>query len=185
MGKKYFVMHGDRRCGPYTLEELPGAGVEPDTYVWCKGMADWKKAEEVADISRFYRSRILDIMHPATSLPVVAEDNLNEASQEDIDEIPPYSHLIEKSGTEYNRIPEEEPDDSVAPKSCLVESVLVTLFCSLLGVIAIYYAMRCGKAWKAGMKEESREYSRKAKMWTGISFFLGFISAAYFISRML
>ena len=63
---KYYAMSGDRRIGPFTLEELPENGVRPDTYVWTKGMPDWKRASEVADICRYFRLRL------SNSLPEAA-----------------------------------------------------------------------------------------------------------------
>jgi len=162
MAKLYFARQGERQTGPFTLEELPGAGVTPDTYVWCKGMEDWRKAEEIAEISRFFRVRILDMMHP----PVPVEEAQPEEAA-------------------YSRIPEDAPDDNTAPRTFLTESVIVTLFCSLIGLVGIFYAARCRKAWTAGNKEASRNYSRLAKMWCGISFFFGFITLAFYMPRFL
>ncbi len=42
---RYFAMIDGERRGPFGLDELADAGVRPDTYVWCKGMSDWEKAE--------------------------------------------------------------------------------------------------------------------------------------------
>ena len=61
---KYYAMINDKQVGPMELPELVEAGLMPDTYVWCKGMADWQQANEVADICRFFRNRIFDLMHP-------------------------------------------------------------------------------------------------------------------------
>ena len=55
---KYFAMIGGRRYGPMDLDGLVREGVRPDTYVWCKGMPDWIKAEEVPDICRYFRQRL-------------------------------------------------------------------------------------------------------------------------------
>ena len=58
-----------RKSGPYTLDELQEAGVTPETYVWCKGMDDWEKAADVADICRYYRQRLFNLMHPGPQQP--------------------------------------------------------------------------------------------------------------------
>ena len=49
---RYFAMIGGEQRGPYELMELSEAGVTPETYVWCKGMADWQPASDVAEIGR-------------------------------------------------------------------------------------------------------------------------------------
>ena len=61
---KYFAIIEGEKQGPFELEQLAEAGVRPSTYVWCKGMADWEKAENVADICRMYRGRLYDLLHP-------------------------------------------------------------------------------------------------------------------------
>lgn len=66
---RYFVMKDGEQCGPYRVEELETAGVTPETYVWCKGMADWQQAGEVADICRYFRNLLHDRMHPTAMQP--------------------------------------------------------------------------------------------------------------------
>ena len=51
-------MLGDRQVGPMTLEELADLGIRPDTYIWCKGMPDWERADENGDVCRFFRRRL-------------------------------------------------------------------------------------------------------------------------------
>ncbi len=175
-------MRDDRQEGPFSLESLPAEGVTPDTYVWCKGMDDWKKAEEVAEISRFFRGRILDMMHPSEPEPAELLPPENDTEDE---EMPPFAHIVRKSGTEYSRMPEDEEDKSIPPRTWLIESIIVTIFCSITGFIGIYFALKCRRAWQDGNADMSYDYSRRAKMWTGISFFLGFITTAFFMSRYL
>ncbi len=67
---KYYAMSGDRRIGPFTLEQLPENGVRPDTYVWAKGMPDWVRASEVADICRYFRLRLSNSLPDAATRPL-------------------------------------------------------------------------------------------------------------------
>lgn len=199
------MIDGIRR-GPFTLEELHSAGVTPDTYVWCKDMADWEKAEDVADICRFYRQRIFNLMHPSAA-PVEnqAKDN-NEDSEED-----PYADFpllfrryARQSGADPE-IREQEPDTTLRPTSLIPLSViLLVLCCPLTGFIALYYAIISRRAWneahrstqdhtkdlytdseRQALSRKAHEYARLARMWCGITFFLGFFMAAivsrYFI----
>lgn len=51
--KKWFVYVGDHHEGPFSLEDIQskmaGGAVNPDSYVWMDGMADWKMMNEVPD----------------------------------------------------------------------------------------------------------------------------------------
>ena len=42
MATRYYAMIDGVQKGPYTLEELPLAGVRPSNYIWCKGLQDWQ-----------------------------------------------------------------------------------------------------------------------------------------------
>ncbi|MDE5791623.1 MAG: GYF domain-containing protein [Muribaculaceae bacterium] len=197
---KYFAMIDGTRRGPYTLEELHSAGVTPDTYVWCKGMADWEKAEEVADICRFYRQRIFNLMHPsASSTEVTEEAPVNGPDDED-----PYANFplqfrgfLRQAGADPE-IKEQEPDTSYRPTSLIPLSVtLLVLCCPITGFIALYYAIMSRRAWneahrstqdhtkelytdseRQAFSRKAHEYARLARMWCGITFFFGFFMAA-------
>lgn len=188
----YFAMINDERQGPFTLEELHDAGVTPETYVWCKGMGDWVQAGEVADICRFYRQRLFDKMHPVRK---VEDPKVEEAA------VMPKSNGI--FGSYPFPMPNEEPADmSHPPVSMLMVSILMTLLCfPPTGFIAIYYSMMSRKAWDRSMdnaggasrqgysEEERREFrrvaydsARSARMWVGITFFLGLILYSFVVN---
>lgn len=180
---KYFARIDGSQCGPYTLEELLEAGVSPETYVWCKGMDNWKKAREVADICRAYRQRITSLLHPSLN-----EDNAEEekSSMPDFSEIPlRFRRYVEKSGGIPGKPFQPERDLTRQPPSYLPWAILVTLFCSpITGMLAIFFAARCLNAWKKKEPEEAYELSRLAKMWTLISFFMGFLMLALVMQTM-
>ena len=79
---KYYAIINDVQRGPFNLDELSDAGVRPSTYVWCKGMQDWEKAEDVADICRMFRIRISNLMHPSWEEAPVKEKPDSEAGTE-------------------------------------------------------------------------------------------------------
>lgn len=169
---RYFAMIGGQRRGPFTLAQLHEAGVRPDTYVWCKSMADWEKAEDVADICRFYRQRIFDLMHPSGQ----PDDTPNIA----VSETP-----------------------SRPPVSLITISIFLIFFCfPPTGFVAFYYAMMCRKTWdeansssknkgfysdneRNDLIRKTYDYERLAKMWCGITFFLGFIFYALLSNFLL
>lgn len=170
---KYFAMIDGTRQGPFTLAELDTAGVRPDTYVWCKGMEDWKQAREVADICRFYRQRIDDLMHPA---PAPA----NAAPSEKAPDAGRQPGLTRFPGIGGSQIFEQpEPDYNIPPRTMIVESILLTFLCAPLpGLVALYFALNTRRKWEEGKKEEAYDNSRRAKMWCGITFFFGFFVIA-------
>lgn len=182
-------MINDRRCGPFTLEELADAGVRPDTYVWSRDLSDWTHADEVADICQFFRKRIADLKRPRpVPLPAAADET--PAAQEETPERIWLHNLPE---------PEEDPADhdpsQPPPPMLLPLAIMVTVLCfPPTGIAAIYYAVKARKDWAEACRSDSRSsaqlYSdserrdirthmaacvRRSMMWTGISAFLGMI----------
>ncbi|MDE6576864.1 MAG: CD225/dispanin family protein, partial [Muribaculaceae bacterium] len=73
---------------------------------------------------------------------------------------------------------------SIPPTPMIGFAVLsAVLFCLPTGLVAIYFAVKSRNAWKKGENKTAYDFNRSAKMWTGISFFLGLILFA-FIMRM-
>lgn len=62
----------------------------------------------------------------------------------------------------------------IMPKSWLVESILVTLFCCLpFGIVGVVYASRVDSKYGQGDYDGASQASREAGRWTQIGFFLG------------
>lgn len=195
---RYYAMINGERRGPFDLSELPAARVRPDTYVWCKDMDDWEKAEDVADICRFFRQRIFGLMHPSavSHNPQPSE----ETSSDNAGDFNPYPRRF---GQFLGNLPEdtdlnsnlEAADPARPPVSLLAISVILTLLCfPVTGFVAIYYSVMTRKAWEESSRSDSKsskglyteeerqkyrmmahDYARQTKMWCGITFFLGFI----------
>lgn len=47
---EFFIIMNDQQQGPFTLEQLGGISIMPDTPVWCEGMPDWTPASNVAEL---------------------------------------------------------------------------------------------------------------------------------------
>lgn len=192
MADKYYAMiHGGQK-GPFSLEELPAAGVRPSTYIWCKGMPDWQKAEENPEVCRLFRNHLYDIMHPlasaeAAEIPKATDDKWKVKPDEPSG--PPRSRFdgfLEQAGEDplptIDEI-EAKKDTSTPPMSMIGYAWLVTIFCCPpTGIVALVFAYRSKKAWKSGEYTLSHEFSRKAKMWTGVSFFLGLMAYGFLIA---
>lgn len=182
---KYFVRLDNETKGPFELWQFPGLGVTPDTYVWCKGMEQWATASTVPEVRDFFRYRIS------------SRGQLKDASGEQL----PFPSQPQGGDDEPVQAPlfpfgptEEElngPDISDRPRCSVTLAVLAALFCCpLTGIVAIVYCVRANTLWNKAadmdreMKKKAHEEARKGRMWTGITFFLGFILAGL-VSRFL
>lgn len=196
MATKYYAMIDGEQKGPFTLEELPAAGVRPGTYIWCKGMPEWQKAEENADVCRLFRNHLYDLMHPGDQTapevpqPVDKEDPNNPWKvKPDTPKDPHASRFdafLNQAGEEPLPTLDEidaRQDKTLPPVSMIGYAWLVTIFCFFpTGIVALVNAYKTRKAWKAGDNALSYEYNRKAKMWTGITFFIGVILYGLFLA---
>ena len=181
---KYYAMIDGEQRGPFELEELPSVGVRPSTYIWCKGMSDWEKAEENADVCRLFRNRLYDIMHPTPA----DEDSLsndpykirNESETDKPKAYPSrFDYYLKDSDQKLPTLEEidSKTDIKNPPVSMVGYAWLVTILCFFpTGIIALINAYRSKKEWKSGNPELSHDYCRSAKMWTGITFFIGLIA---------
>lgn len=66
--KKYYIAVSDDTQGPYTIEELKKLDVTKDSFIWCEGFEDWKKASEIPELSDLCReAKIITPQSPPTS----------------------------------------------------------------------------------------------------------------------
>ncbi len=59
------------------------------------------------------------------------------------------------------------------PKTWLVESILATVLCCILGVVGIIYAAKVENLWNQGRQVEAFEASKMAKTWTIVAAIIG------------
>lgn len=173
------MIDGERR-GPYELDQLADAGVRPSTYIWCKELDDWEKAEDNADICRMFRNRLYDLMHPeSTAAEKRMEESASGVAVQNNAITPGFTRQIQEPGNPLTSLEEiEERENKISPSPLLLPlAILVTVFFfPPTGFPAIYNALKARKEWKANPgSAEAGRYCRNAKMWTGISFFLGII----------
>lgn len=187
---KFFAIINDEKRGPFTLAQLEEAGVGPDTYVWCKGMQKWRRARHVADVCRYWRQRL------AGEIPAMTEQDFPEVTDT------ASSQTADHSVNEWNGIHTfrtirsfdpagDEPgvDLDTPPRTYLLLALAVTFLCMpLTGFIALYFTSRSKALWSRAsemeqtqkeeilkLKRGAHDSARSAKMWIGITFFLGFI----------
>ena len=189
MATKYYAMIDGEQKGPFTLEELPGAGVRPSTYIWCKGMPDWQPAEENADVCRLFRNHLYDLMHPGQGIDLSKDELEKYKVKQDEPAGPPptrFDRYLQETGNDPLPSLEEidsGKDTSTPPVSMIGYAWLVTfLCCPPTGIVALIFAYKSRKAWNQGQNELAHDLNRKAKMWTGISFFIGIIGYGLFLA---
>lgn len=80
-------------------------------------------------------------------------------------EISPNARFCPKCGTPRDETIEKKTNNQIAcPKTYLVESILVTLFCCLpFGIMGIINAANVSSSFAAGRYQEAEEASLKAK----------------------
>lgn len=67
-------------------------------------------------------------------------------------------------------------EENVQPKTWLVESILVTLFCCLpFGIVGIINAAKVNSLYASGNIEAAQQASATAAKWTKIGFIVGIV----------
>lgn len=149
MKQYYYVNKYGQQAGPISVGQFSACGIMKDTLVWCEGMSEWKKAEEVEELKHLFA--------PATT-------NCPPPLQPSVAPQPPIA-----PGSNGAGIPPAGPTDQ-CPNNYLVWTILATIFCCWpLGIPAIVYATKVEKLWRAGDCAGAQQASEQAKMWCFIS----------------
>lgn len=143
---KYYIAENGQQVGPMEENELLSHGMTINTLVWREGMAQWMPAGQVAELAYIFNNGVPPVQPP--QIP-------NQQPPQ-----PQYGF------TQQNRPP--------MPKTWLVESILVTLFCCLpFGIVGIIKSSGVSSAYYSGNYDMAEEASASAKKWTLIGFWIG------------
>lgn len=184
-GKKYFAFLDGEQKGPFDLRQLIDTGVRPSTYVWCKGMDDWHRADEVEEIRDLFTDHLSN--RQETPKPAAPETNpwKKEPASSDASRERPARRG--RFGVELPSIDEIKPDVNAAPQLSMALAVLAMILCFLpTGIAAVIFTYKSLKCWdkskkasdgneRESLKAQCHEYERQAKMWLGITVAFGFI----------
>lgn len=178
-----------RQTGPLRLDELAEAGVRPDTYVWCKDMDDWRRAREVADICRYFRNRIHDMMHPSPAPAAPGSEAADRNAGPDTSAVPmrfrPQIERADPADVDLGSF-NNQADLNREPSTWYPFPMLLALVTFLpLGLLAISQARKAKRAWSEGRAADAHEYARRGKMATGMSLSFGLIIIAAFIPMLI
>lgn len=152
---KYYLANNGKPEGPYSVDELKKMCITPSTLVWNKELNGWTPAAEVPELDVY-------VLGGAQNPPSVPNGG--------------YISNDAPKNTSYNNAP-------VCPKTWLVESILVTLFCCLpFGIVGIIKASQVESAFRSGDYDTAKRNSSEAGKWTKWGFFCGIgLYILYFI----
>lgn len=149
MKKYYFFLDKNNIThGPVFVSYFSDNGISSTTKVWFEGLPHWVVADSVPELRRYIKDNGVESMseHKYVKDGKYKYDNVHN--------VPPN---IDKNSTA----------DSKMPKTWLLESILVTVFCCLpLGIVGIIYASKVSSLWQMKHYAEAIETSDKAKVWT-------------------
>ena len=78
--EKFYIMVNGEQQGPFTAQEIINKGFSNDSYIFNKGLGDWKKISEVAIFYSFEKKN--DIKSKTTSNPLpVLDTNQTKVSE--------------------------------------------------------------------------------------------------------
>lgn len=185
MSAKYFAFIDGEQKGPFSLDQLPDAGVHPSTYVWSKEMTDWQRADSVEEIRNLFRHHIERAVAPEPVEPSAERPTGNPMQNGSPSEQPPRLR--------FGLPPvEEQIDINRPPQVSMTLAVMSLLLCFIpTGIAAVYFTYRAQKCWNDSIWEErqqmktspkvvelrtkAHDYERLAKMWMGLTVALGII----------
>lgn len=73
-------------------------------------------------------------------------------------------------------------NEQICPKTWMVESILVTVFCCLpFGIAGIVYASKVSSLFAAGNYEAALQASKDAGKWTKIGFIVGLVVGVIYL----
>lgn len=140
---KYFAMIGGRQYGPMELDKMPDEGVRPDTYVWCKGMADWTPASDVPDICRYFRQRLSGTLPSQKNAYRQDTATLSAAEEEEqerlLNQLPPMARdIVRKSGIKLTKDNFPDFEQRHFPKALPIILYIFCLLMILIGFLIIH-----------------------------------------------
>lgn len=168
---EFYVAENGQPTGPFNLQQLAQKGITPDTLVWKEGMAGWEQAGNIPELSAY----LLGGAQATDTLP-------NGGFEQPAMQQPPYNPQ-----TPYGQQPQMPYTNTYGnippcPKTWLVESILVTLFCCLpFGIIGIIKAANVSSNYNSGNYIQAEKDSKDAGKWTKLGFFISLIGGLIYL----
>lgn len=177
---KYYIAINGQPKGPFGHHQLLINGLTATSLVWTEGMADWAQAQSIPELQELLFGRPdLDSSNPdevtaATPPPFASRQPCADAS---CNAQQAQANQSQQQPPRFNgTYPHEQPMGHMVlcPKTWLVESILVTIFCCLpFGVVGIVKASNVEAIWRRGDIVGAEAASQSAGFWTKLGFWIG------------
>ncbi|MBQ6652855.1 MAG: CD225/dispanin family protein [Prevotella sp.] len=159
----YYILENNQQQGPFTLDQLAARGLTPYTNVWTTGMANWVPASQVPELQQ-----VLNRPQGFQAPPAYQGGG--------------YQQQPPAASYGYNSGYAQQPQGGPCPKTWMVESILVTLFCCLpFGIVGIINASKVSSAHAEGRFADAQRASQDAGKWTKIGFWIGLVGIILYI----
>lgn len=147
-----YIHRDGQQQGPFTLEQLQGMDLTPDTPVWYEGLADWQPA---------FRA-------PATA-PLFQPQQPPQPQYQ-----PPQQQYA------YNQQPQPLSPAMQRPQNYLVLAILSLICCCMpLGIVAVVYAAQVNSKWDGGDYYGAQRASQRAQLWVILAIVFGVIGGIF------
>lgn len=152
MDKEYYYLNGDTKVGPFSLDALKSAPINPDTLVWNNSLPDWVAARTLPELQ--------DMFAAAGNTP--ASSNYDQRE--------PKYNMNTAQSTNYSTGGGTFGDPNMPkppmPENYLVWAILSTVLCCMpLGIVSIIYSTKVNSAYTAGDYTGAEKASKDAKKW--------------------
>lgn len=158
----YFIVKDGIQSGPFSIEELYEQGITASTPVWHAGMPDWTVAQKVEELQ--------PVLMQDPSYDGLTPPPIYPSSAPQVAPLPGSS----RPGSSYQGTSTRQGNTDTCPKTWMVESILVILFCCLpFGIVGLVYACKVSSLFAQGNYEDAVKASNDAGKWTKTGFFVG------------
>ena len=99
--EKYYIMVNGEQQGPFTAQEIINKGFSNDSYIFNKGLGDWKKISEVSDFSSFEKKNEIKPQAISNPSPISDTNYKSQTQQKSQDKTPVQSS--QKKNKKFDR----------------------------------------------------------------------------------
>ncbi|MFI3314265.1 MAG: CD225/dispanin family protein [Rikenellaceae bacterium] len=164
MDKNFYFFIDDRSMqhGPVRADYFKHHGIKGSTLVWFDGLPNWVEAQEVPSLTKF----------------------IDQTGVESLEQ-PAHYHEYIKSQISSNA--KRLPSHVDVPKSWVVESILLAIFCSIIpGIVGLIYGSKVNYLWNNKEYAKAIRYSNIAGNWVKWGFTISVVLiAAYLLISLL